>query len=512
MDFASWQPMRVPYLEKAVSGPIPIDVGRQLFVDDFLTDRCTMSRVFHQPVKHPGNPVLAPVSDEERHPDFAPCAVAKCGGVSYDDRDERFKMWYMAGYTGSFVYAESSDGINWDRPELDVVAGTNICLPRNLRPDSGTVVIDHDATKEEERFKLMLREPNDTAQPLPNGKRSNAPALMMTSPDGIHWSEPVRTGPMGDRSTAFYNPFRKKWVQSIRGMSPRGRCRLYREHDDFFESGRWEEGEPLAWVATDCMDQAGDTPPQLYTVDAVAYESIMLGLFQIHKGPPNPIGEQQGLPKFTELNAAYTRDGFHWHRPDRRALIGPRREPGSWEYGYVEASGGVLLVVGDELWIYYNAYAGDPSRVGNSGLENGMYGNGAVGLAKLRRDGFASLQARIPDAAVRTRLVRFKGKHLFVNANTAGSELRARVLGEDGEPMDGFEFEDCQPFIGNSTSHELQWSEGRTLEKFRDQPVRLQFKMSQGDLFAFWVSPSPDGQSGGYVGAGGPGLRQERDV
>lgn len=45
MDFASWQPMRVPYLEKAVSGPIPIDVGRQLFVDDFLTDRCTMSRV-----------------------------------------------------------------------------------------------------------------------------------------------------------------------------------------------------------------------------------------------------------------------------------------------------------------------------------------------------------------------------------------------------------------------------------------------------------------------------------
>ncbi len=31
------------------------------------------------------------------------------------------------------------------------------------------------------------------------------------SPDGIHWSEPVITPQLGDNSSFFYNPFRRKW-------------------------------------------------------------------------------------------------------------------------------------------------------------------------------------------------------------------------------------------------------------------------------------------------------------
>src|SRR5690606_13646122 len=40
-------PMRVPYLENPPE-IIPIDVGRQLFVDDFLIETSTLERVFHQ--------------------------------------------------------------------------------------------------------------------------------------------------------------------------------------------------------------------------------------------------------------------------------------------------------------------------------------------------------------------------------------------------------------------------------------------------------------------------------
>ena len=41
-------PMPVPYLDN-VPDVIPIDVGRQLFVDDFLVAESTLHRTFHQP-------------------------------------------------------------------------------------------------------------------------------------------------------------------------------------------------------------------------------------------------------------------------------------------------------------------------------------------------------------------------------------------------------------------------------------------------------------------------------
>jgi hypothetical protein len=45
-----------PYL-KQVPKVIPIDVGRQLFVDDFLIASTTLTRTFHKPEKYHGNPV-----------------------------------------------------------------------------------------------------------------------------------------------------------------------------------------------------------------------------------------------------------------------------------------------------------------------------------------------------------------------------------------------------------------------------------------------------------------------
>ncbi len=509
INLRSWQPGRVPYLE---SPPdiINIDCGRQLLVDDFLIETTNMTRIFHQPHKYPCNPVMFPQGPEERNPAYPPCAVAKCGGVWYDPQDTRFKMWYMAGYTGAMMYAQSKDGVHWERPDLDVVSGTNLCLPRTYHPDSGTVWLDHEADDPAARYKMLFREPNDLAEARAGIEHAAAPGLLMTSPDGIHWSEPVTTGPMGDRSTMFHNPFRNRWVQSIRSTCPRGRSRHYWEHADFIKSGAWRKGQPLAWAAADCFDQAGDSLPQLYTLDAVPYESLMLGMFQILKGPPNHIGLRHAEPKLTELVLGTSRDGFHWHRPDRRPFIAARREPGSWEYGYVEPTGGICTLVGDELWIYYNAYGGDFTRL-ETGLNNGMYGNGAVGLAKLRRDGFASMQPRFAGGLLRTRPLKFSGNRLFVNANTAGAELRVAVFGQDGEPIETCSAENCVPFVGNSVCAEIRWRTEDALATCKGQPVRFEFRMDRGELFAFWVSAKNNGASGGYLAAGGPGYESQRD-
>jgi hypothetical protein len=503
---ATSQPMRVPYLEKPPE-IIPIDGGRQLLVDDFLIQDSMMPRAFHQPVKHPGNPVLFPQTPDELNDEMPPTTIPKCGGVWYDSQDQLFKMWYMASYLGAMAYATSTDGIHWERPELDVVPGTNLILPRDIHPDSGTVWIDYEADDPAERYKFLMREPN-TAE-----AGGGFGALMLTSPDGIHWTQRGQTGPMGDRSTMFYNPFRKVWVQSIRQKAPgRGRCRRYFEHADFLASGGWKQDDPVFWTAADCMDLCGDARAELYTVDAVAYESLMVGLQQILKGPPNHVGGKVGQPKFTELVLATSRDGFHWHRPDRRAFIGARREPGSWEYGYVEASGGTMLVVGDELWFYYTAYAGDPDRTAGTWHVNGMYGNGAVGLAKLRRDGFASLQGRFPGAHMVTRPLSFSGDRLFVNANTVGASLKVACQDETGNDIPGFSGDDCEGFIGNSTCTEIRWENGVSIGSLADQPIRLRFQLDRGDLYSFWVSAHEDGRSGGHLAAGGPGIIGSRDM
>ena len=90
------------------------------------------------------------------------------------------------------------------------------------------------------------------------------------------------------------------------------RSRRYWEHDDFLAGAKWEVGQPVIWCAADNQDlpdpEIGE-PAQLYNQDAVAYESIMLGIFEIHLGPPNDVCKERGLPKITELNLAYSRDG-----------------------------------------------------------------------------------------------------------------------------------------------------------------------------------------------------------
>jgi hypothetical protein len=208
----------------------------------------------------------------------------------------------------------------------------------------------------------------------------------------------------------------------------------------------------------------------------------------------------------------YSRDGFHFHRPERNAFIGARREPGSWEYGYVESSSGMCLIVGDELFFYYSAYAGDPKRADSKNwYVNGTYANGAVGLAKLRRDGFASMQARYPNATLLTRPLKFNGKHLFVNTNTAGDRLRIEILDQDCNVIDGFSKKECLGYLGNSTATEVRWEKAK-IASLSGKTVRFRFEMDRGELYSFWVAKDQSGASNGYNAAGGPGFTGPTDT
>lgn len=94
--------MPVPYLDNPPE-VIPIDVGRQLFVDDFLIEETTLKRTHHQAEYYAENPVLQPDRPWETGTSYgvypAPTAMVFSDGVWWDPQDNLFKMWYMGDTT-----------------------------------------------------------------------------------------------------------------------------------------------------------------------------------------------------------------------------------------------------------------------------------------------------------------------------------------------------------------------------------------------------------------------------
>lgn len=504
-DIRSFEPMRVPYLERPPA-VIPVDVGRQLFVDEFLIEHTTLTRRFHKAELHKGNPVLRP---DRRWEMIYPTktAMAFSDGCFFDPRDGLFKMWYMNAWFGDMAYATSKDGIAWTKPQLDVRPPTNVVLLSGQR-DSSTVWLDHDSADPRQRFKLF------------QFNRDNYRGSVHTSPDGIHWTEPVWTGPAGDRSTMFRNPFRKVWVFSIRSEANGGpweykkkpfnqihRARRYWESRDFIQGANWTGGarmhadwgqtQPAFWVAADKLDSPDTAPDELkselYNLDATPYESLMLGLFNIwHAGGRGP-----GQPKINDVQLGFSRDGFHWHRPFREAVIPVSGRADTWNYGNVQSVGGGCLVVGDRLYFYAS---------GRNATEE------STGLAFMRRDGFASMEAGATEGTLTTRPLRFRGKHLFVNVAAQAGMLRAELLDDNGAPVPPFTAVKCAPLSCDSTKAMVRWKGAGDLSALTGRAVRLRFHLKNGSLYAFWISRDDTGASHGYVAAGGPGFTGATDT
>ena len=495
------EPQPVPY-QSSPPDVIPIDVGRQLFVDDFLIEYTTLQRTFHRGTMYPANPVIH--------------AAPYSGGVWYDMRDEMFKIWYNAG--GSLGYATSQDGIHWEKPALDVVDGSSAVLRHVVRwdpqgtpmnCDSTSVWIDYEEDDPSKRYKYFV------TYLWPNNVNDFFLSLRYSA-DGTHWGEPVATSwrLVGDHTTAHYNPFRKKWIANIRyHHGSDNRCRAYLENRDPEEltwrakearevlpvSDRPSEERIVPWLAADRLDPHNPRPvatkirPQLYHFDALAYESLMLGFFTVHQGPPNKECDRLGIPKRNEVVVGYSRDGFHFDRPNRRPLLPAVEEEDAWNWGNVQSSGGACLVVGDQLYLYYN------------GVGLGENRGRKTGLVFLRRDGFASMGSIRDEGILTTRPVRFGGKYLFINADCDQGELCVEVLDKDGKVVRPFTKDNCVPVMVDKTLARVEWKGAEDLSGLAGEPVQFRFSLRLGELYSFWVSPDKSGASYGYVGAGGPG-------
>lgn len=498
-----------------------IDVGRQLFVDDALIESTQgVFRHWNAPVKQ-DDPLVWPGAGAARGPADGSASgtepinltCATDGGLWWDPVKERFRLWYQADWLGDIRYAESRDGESWEYPDLGTVPGTNRIFDYD-EIDSWSVTPDYAAPDPYSAWKLHISYPG-----------GNTDDRLWTSADGMHFKELGLAGRSGDRSTSYYDPFRGKWVFSLRDYRPVvGRSRRYFASEKFGGDGcRWSwpgdtaEPEthkglavPEKWlVATNGARRA------LYSFNAVAYESLMLGVMEILYNTPgdNRDCEKAGLPKQTGLHFCFSRDG-KTYEPRVKADIAPSGwGSGKWDTGYLSAIGGICVIKDERLWFYYSGLRGDATRLAAGSLwrRNGMYSNGAIGVATLRRDGFAGMVADGKGEIV-TRPVVFGGGHLFVNAECRFGSVRAEILGADGRPLKGFSREDCVGLVHEDSTKKRLVFKGGDVSSLAGKPVRFRFLIHCGTMYSFWVSRSERGESRGYVAGGGPAYPGLRDM
>ena len=184
MDDMSLSELPVPYLENRPDVAL-IDVGRQLFVDDFLIEENWLEKRFHQAVLDE-TPVLAPETPMEWNKGVAPVAAPFTDGCWYDPADGVYRLYYHAGWFDGTALAVSADGRHFTRKMLDNQVGTNrIFVPKpGWQRDGSCVWLDQETEHPEERYKMFhyFRTPEgDVAQ-------------VAVSADGMHFGDPVTTG------------------------------------------------------------------------------------------------------------------------------------------------------------------------------------------------------------------------------------------------------------------------------------------------------------------------------
>jgi len=445
----------------------PIRVGHhhQLFVDDhIIARRDNIGLSLHNPTKCPLNPVL-----QAEHP-WESKGVAIYGTAMYDEDEGMFKMWYRAIDDTCYVcYATSADGFTWQKPILNVMphrgsTANNIVWGSHSFYIDGFAVYKDPREEDPARLYKMLTY---------KGHRGFA---AMVSPDGIHWSGPVNdpaAHDTGDVISMYYDSGLGKYVALLKrrfvyqdpdGAEKRKRARLVSFSDDFTH---WSE--PQFSLVPDEQDPAST---EFYSHVAFMYEGMRIGYIS------NFLVETERI----DSQLCYSRDGHKWERYRERIPFLPNGPEGTLDAGMLIPGASDLIVRDGRLWIYY--FGANVDHAGRMYGDELKYG---IGLARLRLDGFVSADADADGGTLTTKAIVCSGRTLRVNVDAPRGEVRAELLDEAGEPIEGYDLACCLPYTGDSISAPLMWH-GRGTEGLIDRPVRIRFDLKNAQLYSFWFA------------------------
>ena len=474
-----------------------LDIGdrKQLFIDERFFAECEgIALQMGTPVQH-----LEPVLLPDR-------AWEEWGIGAYNtvwrEADGRWRMWYDATMkTGlpmegarRLGYAESADGLHWEKPALGLVEfrgsrDNNIVAPLvEQQSMQGATVLRDERAAAEERYKLWTKfQPTDEER-----AQGVEPGLWaMHSADGLHWQyypdqpNPLRT--MCDTQNMF---FWDDWLELYVGYT---RVRETQHLSEAAEGkgsyrcvGRMTSPDFRHWSAQEIVFEADEEDLQIpvpfqrddprpnidfYTSCATKYDAAQDAYFMLpaayyHWG-------EDDFPATMDVQLLSSRDGISWQRQgERRAFL---RQ--GWDGGLLSGmlfANPWFIPVGDELWLYYN---GTARRHGSREDQQQARASG-IFRASLRLDGFVAAEAGYGGGAFTTPLLQFAGERLVLNFDGgAGGWLRVEVLDENGQVVQASE-----AVMGNGVCKEVSWEE--PIGKLAGTPVRLRFEMRDARLYA----------------------------
>ena len=111
------------------------------------------------------------------------------------------------------------------------------------------------------------------------------------------------------------------------------------------------------------------------------------------------------------------------------------------------------MIVGDKIYMYAS---------GRNSLED------TTGLLIWRRDGFISMHGGQSEGELTTRLVRFSGKHLFVNLAAPDGSLNIDLLDREGRLLDT-----SQTLSGDRTLMKVEWEKSSDLSAWAGQSCAI---------------------------------------
>ncbi len=492
---------------------LPASGRTELFLDDQEIEAVDgLTRTFHTPEPVGGGPI---VEAELPWESGGICPMS----VIFDPQLGKFRMWYQTyyrsdsggagegtshdvplsdvGFRYGVGYAESSDGIRFDKPPQGRVTfggqDTNLAIRGYFSPSPQSCILRPSEPNPAKRFRLWVWD----EAPYP-GKHSLIGMSLYYSADGRDWKGcdwndewcndpqpfcyvkmvgqyryPGNIGP-NECNGIMWDPKINKYVNYCRVSNGSVRCIGRMESDDGMH---W--GLPKIVAAPDLDD------PFLFNFYwAKAHRSGEFVILYVMTHAPC-----QGHGCHVQILAS--RDGHVFQRIGGRRPWIANGAPGSWNAGMVNAAAPVLYH--GKLWIY----------AGGTPLGHDKDSQGRIGLYHLRPDGYVSLDGGSEEGSLVTRKMVWLYDDLLINADASGGEIRVEVLpgerwpGHQGREfagfkehypsgLPGFERNDCRAVTGDGIDSVVQFA-GGSLASLKGKYVQLRFYVRNARLYSWSV-------------------------
>jgi hypothetical protein len=447
----------------------------ELFVDDYLIDRMEKAYLKLNPPERK-EIVLRMEKPWEGPGSGIYSCVFKDGDV--------YKMYYRATFDNSSdraegqacCYAESRDGIHWERPELgihefDGSKQNNIVMLGRIAHNFSPFPDRRPGCPPQEKYKAV-------AGYAPEG------LFAYVSEDGLNFrplrEEPILTkGAFDSHNLAFWDPNKQRYVCYSRYFASNQEPNIEAPEDSAIFMGIRAiqysfSNDFVNWTMPQPNVYAKGVPLEHFytnaTIPCPGAEHIYLSfpmrfMPERHKVPEHP---KVGLSDNVFMTS---RDGVNWTRTFLEAWMRPGLDKRNWTQRSLIVAWGILETSPDEFSMYVN--------------EHYYWEDSYIRRITVPRHRFASVHGDYSGGVMITKPITVEGRSLVLNyATSAAGSVRVGVIDEAGWPVPYFSTEDCDVIYGDELDCTVTWRGKADLSKFVGKAVRFKFELKDADIYA----------------------------